>query len=223
MYEEDDFLMLSGIQHFAYCRRQWALIHIEQQWGENERTADGRIFHKNAHESDSIEKRGNKLIIRGLRLKSAELGLSGSADVIEFEKSNDGISLFKYEGLWKPYPIEYKKGKPKESNIDEIQLCAEAMCLEEMLSCTIEKGALFYGEIHRRVTIDFDESLRTIVKKYAEEMHKYWHREYTPIVKIKRGCNACSLKEICLPKLNKTEKVSDYITRQMETNGCDDY
>ena len=216
MYTEDEFLMLSGIQHFVYCRRQWALIHVEQQWGENERTVDGKLFHKNAHNSDSVEKRGNKIIYRGLRIHSESLGLSGSTDVVEFNSSPNGVALSRYDGLWKPRPIEYKKGMPKEHRADEVQLCAEAICLEEMLACEIQEGDLFYGETHRRVTIQFDDELRELVKKYAAEMHDYWNRGYTPIVKMTKGCNACSLKDICLPKLQKAGKVAKYISERME-------
>lgn len=142
--------MLSGLQHFAYCRRQWALIHIEQQWAKNERTVDGSIFHANAHDADKVEKRGELLITRGLHIQSARLGMSGICDVVEFHKSKDGISLFSYDGLWEPYPIEYKKGAPKEHDADELQLCGQAICLEEMLLCHISFGSLFYGENRKR-------------------------------------------------------------------------
>ena len=110
VYNENDYLLLSGLQHFAYCRRQWALIHIEQQWAENERTVDGQLFHAVAHDKERIEKRGNLLITRGLSVKSAQLGMTGVCDVVEFHKSEKGVPLFSYEGLWEPYPVEYKKG-----------------------------------------------------------------------------------------------------------------
>ena len=127
MYNEDDYLMLSGLQHFAYCRRQWALIHIEQQWAENERTIDGHLFHTTAHNAGKIEKRGNLLITRGLHIKSSKLGMSGICDVVEFHKSNSGVSVFSYEGKWQPYPVEYKKGMPKFNDADILQLCAQAI------------------------------------------------------------------------------------------------
>lgn len=139
-YKEDDFLMLSGLQHFIFCRRQWALIHIEQQWAENERTVDGHLFHKNAHDAEMTEKRGDLIITRGLHIKSPGLGIAGVCDVVEFHRSADGITLFSYDGLWQPYPVEYKKGKPKTDGSDEAQLCAQAMCLEEMLVCHIPRG-----------------------------------------------------------------------------------
>ena len=211
MYQEENYLMLSGLQHFSYCRRQWALIHIEQQWAENERTVDGQLFHTTAHNKDKIEKRGDTLIVRGLPVKSSVLGLSGICDVVEFTRSEEGITLYSYDGLWRPYPIEYKKGKPKEHNADELQLCAQAICLEEMLLCHISEGCLYYGENRRRKKVLFTEELRTAVSTASQEMHDLWKKGYTPKVRYKKGCNACSLKEICLPKLGKSQNVSSYI------------
>lgn len=211
MYKEDDYLMLSGLQHFVYCRRQWALIHIEQQWAENERTVDGHLFHAVAHDKGKIEKRGDLLITRGLPIKSAQMGISGNCDVVEFHKSGNGIALFSYEGLWRPYPIEYKKGKPRTDGADEVQLCAQAICLEEMLACHISEGSLFYGENRRRTAVAFTDELRKKVFDMAKEMHDLWERGYTPKAKPQKGCNACSLKEICVPKLGKAKTVTAYI------------
>lgn len=211
MYREEDYLMLSGLQHFAYCRRQWALIHIEQQWAENERTVDGQIFHSVAHDKARIEKRGELLITRGLPVKSAKLGMSGICDVVEFHKSEEGVSLASYEGLWQPYPVEYKKGLPKLNEADEMQLCGQAICLEEMLLCRIPGGSLFYGENRRRETVEFTEELRGKVYDMAKEMHVLWDKGYTPRVKPQKGCNACSLKEICVPRLGRVKSVSAYI------------
>ena len=211
MYREEDYLMLSGLQHFAYCRRQWALIHIEQQWAENERTVDGQIFHAVAHDKGRIEKRGDLLITRGLPIKSAQLGMSGLCDVVEFHKSAEGVSLASYEGLWQPYPVEYKKGLPKLNEADEMQLCGQAICLEEMLLCRIPGGSLFYGENRRREPVEFTEELRGKVYDMAKEMHVLWDKGYTPRVKPQKGCNACSLKEICVPRLGRVKSVSAYI------------
>ncbi len=211
MYQEEDYLMLSGLQHFAYCRRQWALIHIEQQWAENERTIDGQLFHAAAHDEKKIEKRGSLLITRGLHIKSSQLGMSGICDVVEFHKSEKGISLFSYEGLWEPYPIEYKKGLPKAHEADELQLCGQAICLEEMLLCQIPQGSLFYGENRRRKEVIFTPELRNRAFAMAKEMHDLWEKGYTPKVKFQKGCGACSLKEICVPKLGKSRSVSSYI------------
>ncbi len=211
MYREEDYLMLSGLQHFAYCRRQWALIHIEQQWAENERTVDGQIFHSVAHDKARIEKRGDLLITRGLPVKSAKLGMSGICDVVEFHKSEEGVSLASCEGLWQPYPVEYKKGLPKLNEADEMQLCGQAICLEEMLLCRIPGGSLFYGENRRREPVEFTEELRGKVYDMAKEMHVLWDKGYTPRVKPQKGCNACSLKEICVPRLGRVKSVSAYI------------
>lgn len=215
MYSEDEYLMLSGLQHFAYCRRQWALIHIEQQWAENERTIEGQLFHAIAHNSEKIEKRGNLLIVRGMRIKSSVLGMTGICDVVEFHKTKQGITLFSYEGLWNPYPVEYKKGLPKANDADVLQLCGQAICLEEMLACKIPKGSLFYGENRRRMDVEFTDELRCQVYKIADEMHDMWGKGYTPKVKPHKGCNACSLKEICLPKLRKTKSVEVYINSRL--------
>lgn len=209
-YSEEDYLPLSGIQHFAFCRRQWALIHIENQWVENERTVDGIIMHEKAHSGD-VESRGDAVIMRALRVFSATLGVSGECDVVEFNRNADGISLNGHDGLWQPYPVEYKRGKPKEHNADEMQLCAQAMCLEEMLCCTIPCGALFYGEPRRRTEVEFTPELRRAVEDSLNEMHDYYKRGYTPKAKLRKGCSACSLKEICLPKMAQRKSVAAYV------------
>ena len=209
-YTDDSFLPLSGLQHFLFCRRQWALIHIEQQWAENLRTAEGRVMHERAH-SDETEKRGNKLTVRALRIRSAELGLSGQCDVVEFLSAKDGTPLPGREGLFIPYPIEYKRGSAKPHNADRVQLCAQAMCLEEMLACSVPEGALFYGETRRREVVCFTDELRNTVTQAAAEMHAIYKRGYTPRVKTGTFCRSCSLSEICLPKLMKTRPVSEYV------------
>lgn len=168
-----------------------------------------------AHDKKKIEKRGNLLITRGLPIKSAALGMSGICDVVEFHKSAEGIALSSYEGLWQPYPVEYKKGAPKEHEADQIQLCAQAICLEEMLLCQIPSGSLFYGEIRRREKVDFSQELRDRVYDMAREMHELWDKGYTPKVKTKKGCNACSLKDICIPRLGKTRTVRTYMEKSL--------
>lgn len=216
MYREEDYLMISGLEHFAFCRRQWALIHIEQQWAENSRTVDGAILHEKAHNPDLREKRGDLIITRGVKVFSADLGISGECDVLEFHRSDDGIILHGYEGLWQPYPVEYKRGTPVTGEGNRLQLCAQAMCLEEMLCCDIREGALFYGEIRRRDNIQFGEELRQKVKECLKEMHDYYQKGYTPKVKPGKSCNACSLKEICVPELIKAKSVKTYLQKKME-------
>ena len=215
-FEEEDYLQLSGLQHFRFCRRQWALIHIENQWEDNFRTVDGSLMHEAAHDPDRRESRGELLIIRGLTVHSARLGVSGQCDVVEFRKTPGGVPLQGREGLWQPYPVEYKRGRPKEDGADELQLCGQAICLEEMLCCTIPEGALYYGETKRRLAVRFTPELRGQVQDSLAEMHDLYWKGYTPKVKPSKACNACSLKELCLPKLAKGKKVSEYLDAAME-------
>lgn len=211
-------MQLSGLQHFAYCPRQWALIHLEQQWRENERTVDGRIFHDNAHDGLSRELRGDVLILRGLKVFSEKLEISGNCDVVEFHRDPNGISLVGFEGTWRPYPIEYKRGKPKENDADRLQLCAQAICMEEMLLCEIPEGSLYYGETRRREIVLLDAELREKTLRMLEYMRKYRDAGYTPKARRHKGCNACSLRDICLPALEKLSDVSAYIQSRMEDN-----
>lgn len=208
---EEDYLQLSGIQHYAFCPRQWALIHIENKWADNWRTMSGNIMHKRTHDSSKTEKRGDLIIMRALKVVSHTLGLSGECDVVEFVKSSEGITLFGYEGLYAPYPIEYKRGRAKYSDCDILQLTAQAICLEEMLLCEIRRGALFYGEPHRRLAVDITEELRDKVFLFAKEMHKLIERGYTPKAKVGAFCKECSLKDECLPKIDLLKPVEGYI------------
>lgn len=211
-YNEEDFLQLSGLQHFTFCRRQWALIHIEQQWAENYRTTDGKILHKNAHDADFRESRGDCVITRGMKVHSSEMGISGECDVVEFHRSENGITMPGEEGKWQVYPVEYKRGKPgTHTKADIFQLCAQAMCLEEMLCCEINEGALYYGEIRRREKVGFSEEMREEIKKCLKEMHELYEKGHTPKVKVTKMCESCSLKELCVPKLMKARSVSKYI------------
>lgn len=212
----EDLLPLSGLQHFAFCRRQWALIHLEQQWQENLRTVEGGLLHRRAHDEAARERRSDTLILRGLQVVSHQLGLSGQCDVVEFHAAPKGVPLQGEEGLWQPYPVEYKRGKPKSHQADELQLCAQAMCLEEMLCCDIPKGALYFGEIRRRVEVEFTEELRQEVRDCLKEMHELYRRGHTPKVKPTKSCNACSLKEVCLPKLMRTTSVKTYLQKSLE-------
>ena len=215
-YAEDDYLMISGIQHFKFCRRQWALIHVEQQWAENVHTVTGELMHKKAHDPYLTEKRKDTIIVRALPVSSRELGISGECDVVEFHKCEDGIQLHGHRGLYSVFPVEYKKGKPKLTEEDKLQVVAQALCLEEMFSTRLAQGAIFYGETRRREQIEITEELREEVIHMLAEMHQYYARKYTPKVKPSKVCNACSLKDICLPKLNKTVSVKTYIEQRLE-------
>ena len=216
MYHPDDCLMISGLQHFRFCRRQWALIHIEQQWAENVRTVEGNFLHERAHNEQLRESRGDLLIARGLRVQSLTLGLTGQCDVVEFHADPAGVSIHGEDGLWRPFPVEYKRGHPKAHHADELQLCAQAMCLEEMLCCSISEGALFYGEPRRRTPVLFSSELRQQVAAFADEMHQYYRRGHTPKARPGRFCNACSLKDLCLPQLTRRGAVSGYLRKAVD-------
>lgn len=216
MFSEDDYLQLSGIQHFAFCRRQWALIHIEDLWAENLRTTEGRLMHERAHDLSLRERRGDVITVRGAGVSSPSLGVSGQCDVLEYRADPAGVPLAGLEGTWLPYPVEYKRGRPKSTHADMLQLCLQAMCLEEMLCCEIKEGALFYGETRRRERVEFTDELRREVKGCLGEMHQLYRRGRTPKVKPSKSCNACSLKDRCLPSLMKNRPVKDYIAAAME-------
>lgn len=209
--DSDSYLSLSGIQHFAFCRRQWGLIYLEQQWSENLRTAQGQLMHKRCHDDSLHEKRGDRLIVRGMRVVSHRLRMSGICDVVEFRSDPDGIPLQGQNGLWMPMPVEYKHGSPKTHDADRLQLCAQAMALEEMLVCTIPCGALFYAEPHRRELVDLTPELRQKTLDMALEMNAYFTRGHTPKAKPSRHCSACSLKELCLPALVRRPDPAAYI------------
>lgn len=215
MYDEDDFLQLSGIQHFAFCRRQWALAYIELQWQENVRTVEGKLLHEKAHDVTAKEKRGDLIITRAMPVHSRQYGISGECDIVEFHKSSDGILLTGREGKYTVTPVEYKRGEPKVNDADRMQLMAQALCLEEMLCCEIPVGYLYYGETRHREKVEFSQELRDKTGKTFEEMHQYYTRGYTPKVRWTKSCNACSLKDICLPILNKNKSAAEYIERNI--------
>lgn len=220
-YPEEDWLSLSGIQHFSFCRRQWALIHIEQLWEDNVLTTSGSLEHERAHDYDASEKRGDLLILRDLRVFSRRLGVSGACDVVEFRASPDGVALHGRDGLWKAYPVEYKHGQPKTKDADRLQLCAEAMCLEEMLACDIGEGSLFYQRTRRREIVEFDETLRHMVEDMFRQMHELYSQGHTPKVRMGRGCKACSLKDVCLPELMKKQSARSYVSARLHEISSD--
>ena len=216
IYDEDDFLLISGIQHFAFCRRQWAMIHLEQQWKENLLTVEGRIVHEQCHDEGFSEKRRDLLTARGMRVFSRTLGAVGQCDVVEFHRQEDGVQIFGQEGSWQPAPVEYKRGKPKAEDCDRLQLAAQTMCLEEMLGGRIPTAYLYYAEIRRREEVDVSETLRQEVRDIFREMHDYARRGHTPKAKPKKQCQSCSLKELCLPRLPKLLSVDEYYRRALE-------
>ena len=173
-------------------------------------------MHERAHDRGFSESRGDLYIVRGLRVFSPSLGVSGECDVVEFHRNPGGVKLAEKEGLWLPYPVEYKHGEPKNGDCDAVQLCGQAMCLEEMLCCDIPEGALFYGQTRRRQVVSFTAELREQVKAALSEMHALYERGHTPKVKPSKSCNACSLKELCLPVLCKSKSVAAYLRTGME-------
>ena len=189
---------------------------MEHLWQENLQTAQGQLLHQRCHDAGQDESRGDLLILRDLRISSPSLGLSGACDVVEFHRDPKGVSLQGRDGLWMPYPVEYKRGKPKPHQADELQLCAQAICLEEMLCCAVPEGALFYGETRRRMDVSFSDELRGRVTALLAEMHQLFRRGHTPKVRPSKSCNACSLKEICLPALLGRKSAQAYLRSAME-------
>jgi CRISPR-associated exonuclease Cas4 len=215
--KDKELLMLSGIQHIAFCERQWALIHIEQQWAENVRTIEGNHLHERV--DDPFEKDWKKGIItlRSVSLLSRELGLTGVADIVELfsEDQSTGVALPGRDGFWSFHPVEYKRGKPKSDECDEVQLCAQTMCLEEMHEVKIPEGSIFYGETRHRVNVTFSFELRERVNELALKMHNLYRKGITPLPVLKNHCKMCSLTDICLPNSINTS-VTEYLKWELD-------
>ncbi len=211
MYSEDDLRPLSALQHLLFCPRQCALIHIEQVWDENRLTAEGRVMHERVHEAGE-ESRGDVRTVRGLWVRSLRLGLVGKADVVEFHR--EGVDS------WKPFPVEFKLGKPKPVECDRVQLCAQALCLEELLDRRVGSGAIFYGRTRRRLAVDFDAELRNETEKTVERLHQLIQTGITPAPDFSKKCGSCSLVELCLPKaIRRSVSVAGYLARMLEEGG----
>ena len=216
-YTSDELLPLSGIQHFLFCRRQWALIYVERLWQENVLTTEGKLMHSRVDNPFFTEARAGIVIARAVPVASYQLGLTGVCDVVEFRESPYGVHLPGREGTYLPAPVEYKRGKPKQGQMDEAQLCGQALCLEEMLSTSIPGGSLYYGQTRHRVEVEFTPALRKLVSDSAEEMHAYFRRGYTPRVKPSKACRSCSLADLCLPELlSQTTSALEFIRQQIE-------
>ena len=213
MYPESDFVALSALQHIVYCPRQCALIHLEQIWSENTYTAEGREMHERVDDGKTSYRSG-VCITRSELLRSAILGVSGVADVVEWHKLNNHEE---------PFPVEYKRGKPKQHDADKIQLCAQAICLEEMLSLHIPSGALFYGQTKRRLDVDFDNALREKTLFAAEGVHDLFRNGITPPPDPGPKCKLCSLKEECLPDvIVQSKSATTYLKKLLQTLSEDD-
>lgn len=207
MFAESDLLPLSALQHICFCERQCALIHVEQVWLENRFTAEGRIMHERVDTGKS-EKRRDVRVSTAVSLRSLRLGLVGKADVVEFHRKGlpDGKTI------WLPFPVEYKRGRPKKNNCDKIQLCAQALCLEEMLDLRIDCGALFYGKTRRRQDVIFDAALRGETERMAKNLHELFNQRKTPKPVFDKRCPQCSFVTYCLPeKLDGRRSVSRYL------------
>jgi len=201
--EDDDALPISGLQHLAFCPRQWALIHLEQAWVENARTAEGRLLHEKA-DLPGESRRAGVRTVRGMWLRSERLRLTGRADVVEFRPE--------------PFPVEYKRGKSKPTDCDTVQLCAQALCLEEMLQSAIPKGAIFYGDPRRRLEVEFAVELRARTESLAATMHRLYRNRETPPAQPGSYCKSCSLVHICLPGATEhPESAARWVTQQLRS------
>jgi len=216
MYHEDDLLPISALQHLIFCERQCALIHIEQAWAENLYTAEGRMLHERVHSEDRGA-RGTVRIEYGMSLRSLRLGLIGKADVVEFHKIP--ASQKQEPAAWLPFPVEYKRGRPKLNDCDRVQLCAQALCLEEMMDVTIPKGALFYGRKRRRENVVFNVALRRVTEEATERLHALLASGQTPKPLYTQKCDSCSLAHLCLPKtMGKRFSVKRYLSVVVKNN-----
>lgn len=218
-YGEDELLPLSGLQHFTFCQRRWALVQIESQWAENVFTAEGRVLHDRAHSAE-IESRPGILIRRTLPLHSFRLGLSGQADIVEFEpvkRNGPGILIEGRAGLWRPFPIEYKRRKDRAPGSPyRVQLCAQAMCLEEMLDAEVREGAIYDGTTRRRTSVTFSSDLRHAVEVAAVHMHELYRSRITPAPVYTPACLKCSLLEPCQPQaLTRWSSVAEYLAEAL--------
>lgn len=217
MFSEDDLIPVSALQHLEFCPRQWGLMYLENIWDENVLTAEGGLFHERVDE-DQLEIQDELVITRGLRLRSLQYGLVGRADAVEFHRLDDtlsrndqaGVTLKCVPGLWSPYPVEYKRGRPKLSSCDEVQICGQALCLEEMLSTRIDEGAIFYGEPRRRQTIAFSSRLRNHTIELIHKLHKLYRENKIPPGKYSKKCRSCSIISFCIPKVTTKKKSARY-------------
>lgn len=220
-YAESDLLPLSGLAHMAFCERRWALVHLEQQWADNRFTAEGNHLHEKAH-SQQIESRPGVLIRRTLPLHSFRLGVTGQADIVEFEPSAapHAIVLPGQRGRWQAFPIEYKRSRDKAGSIAyRIQLCAQAMCLEEMLSTKVPSGAVYDASQRRRQPVEFSQPVRNEVERLAAAMHTLLRTRRTPPAILKPACKGCSMAGTCLPgKLDAATSISRYLQQMRRAN-----
>ena len=214
--DDSEYLDLSGIKQYQFCKRRWALIYIEQLWEENALTLEGHFMHERVHDSSCTESRGAVLLSRGMPVRSQTLKITGICDMVELHRSPDGIPIQGREGLWRVYPVEYKLGRPDSRGADDLQLCAQAMCLEEMFVTDIPEGAVYYGKLRSRHRVEITDELRAKVRSCVSEMYSLMRRGITPKVKPGKACANCSLYEKCQPGLMGKQSVKGYIRRAIE-------
>lgn len=223
MFEEDEMLMLSGIQHYKFCPRQWALIHIEQQWADNRLTVEGHILHRNVDNPEYRTKNGDTITIRSLHLASKTLGLYGIADAVELIPADEEEPAFvhpHYPGRWRLLPVEYKHGHQKPDERDEVQLAAQSICLEEMYHVKIYQAAFFYWETRSRKYIEIGENIRKMTYECAQGMHDLYNKGTTPYGRNDSSCKRCSLIDICCPVLGSKTDVTKYLNRNLYENNA---
>lgn len=206
MFDDEELIPISSLQHLMFCERQWALIHMEQEWVENVRTIEGQHLHERVHQ-EGTESRGGVRLVRGLRLRSLALGLYGVADLVEFHDGSEG---------WTPYPVEYKRGRKRYDLADEVQLCAQAICLEEMLGVEVPKGAIYYGLPRRRSEIELTRKLRGEVTQTIRRARELFDQESIPVPRFGRHCSNCSLNELCMPQIVGEDRSERYIEQLLK-------
>lgn len=216
MYSDDDLLMLSGIQHYAFCPRQWALAYVDSQWEDNHLTIEGEWLHRRVDDPYAMEYDSGTVTLRSVPVKSYKLGFFGIADLLELypleEDSAKAFTISRYSGRWQVLPIEYKHGRAKSNDIDEVQLCAQAMCLEEMYDIGIPRGALFYGQTRRRVSVTLNDTLRKRVAELSSTMHQMFSSGDIPDAKAEKKCRSCSLQNLCMAQdLRHASSVKEYL------------
>ena len=215
MFSEADLVSISAIQHYVFCPRQCALIHIEQQWHENRWTAEGRLLHERA-DMPKRDARGAQVITRRVHIRSLVHGITGFADIVEYHRvstADNAVALSGREQLWMPRPVEYKRGKPKADKSDEMQLCAQVLCLEEMHNIRIDEGFLFYGSIRRRHSVAMTQTLREQTIATIAALQKMLAQTALPSAIAGPHCRSCSLEDICLPDISSAALASRYWQR----------
>ena len=216
MYFEEDMLMLSGVQHFVFCPRQWALIHVDQQWADNVLTTEGQILHQNVDNPQYRQKLNNRITLRSVHIASHKLGIYGITDAVELIPGDglsdtDTIAHPKYGGRFIPYPIEYKRGHSKPDECDIMQLVCQIMCLEEMYNINIPRGALFYWEVRQREEIVVDDGMKDRAQSYLTKMHEIIKSGKLPKADKGNKCRRCSLSDICMPEISENKTVTKYL------------